>query len=954
MDSTITVYYQNVRGLRTKTQALFESVLSEEYDIFAFTETWLTEGIHSSELFDDRYVVIRRDRNKQRTGMERGGGVLLAVHRRLQVSQLTLAEHNPLIVRDLESIWLQVSRPHSNTVIHINVVYFPPNSPRCLYDEYFDFYDAMVNKYKFNRLLILGDFNLPEIKGIHNNFLFSSLIAKGLYNFMSMFNLVSYNNVLNSNNTTLDLVISNIASVSVCQCDNPILPLDNYHPALIVNLHLSQTNENKTKHHLKLCNKSYYCYKEANFFDLYTKLRCCDWSSLYSVKNIETAVDEFYRLVYNIFDQCIPKKDSIIKSKYPCWFTKEIICSIKLKNKAAKKRKFSRYHDNLFKELRRSIKLNISVAHKEYLRHVEGCINVDSKQFWNYIKSKRTSSYDLNNIELQYNNNVVPREAVPDAFAEFFKSVFNVQPVIVNPPMFSSSNSTNRTILFTVPEVLAVIKQLKSKKSSGPDGIPGYVVKGCSEVLAEPLCYLFNLSLSCCVFPQKWKEAKVVPIFKSGKKENVENYRPISLLNAFAKVFESLLYKYIYFSIRSKLSPQQHGFIPQRSTVSNLMEFVYDVSSELDVGGRVDVVYTDFSKAFDKVDHSILIKKLLTFDLSEDFVCFLDSYLRNRSQFVVISNSKSKPYCSTSGVPQGSNLGPLLFLIFINDLPAMMSDSKCLLYADDLKLYRMINSDRDVVLLQSSINLLALWCAENKLHLNIKKCFVIAYSRKKGMVPHRYLIDGVPLQNVTFIQDLGVMFDSFLKFDIHITSIINKSLKMLGFIIRNTKSFTSIESITRLYFSFVRSRLEYCAPIWDPYVHYHISSIETIQNRFLRYLYFKRFNVFCPRDLSTDVLRGLFSFESLTSRRVKSNIMLVFKVLHNLIDSYYLLDKIKLHVPRSNLRSSIVFYLPRSVTVQFYHLSLFNALRLLNQFNTDIDVFNSKMSLFLKQIKKLP
>ena len=228
----------------------------------------------------------------------------------------------------------------------------------------------------------------------------------------------------------------------------------------------------------------------------------------------------------------------------------------------------------------------------------------------------------------------------------------------------------------------------------------------------------------------------------------------------------------------------------------------------------------------------------------------------------------------------------------------------------------------------------------------------MTYSRKKDIVPFGYSINGSFLQAVSHIKDLGVIFDSFLRFDIHINSIINHAYKMLGFIIRNSRFFKSIDSISTLYFSFVRNKLEYCSLVWDPFSVNSITSLEIVQNKFLRYLYFKRFNAPCNRDLSTVVLRSLFYFEPLSTRRSKLAILFLFKLLHNLVDSSELLSKINFHVPRSNLRPSVILSVPFCYTVQHYNLSIFKACRLVNLHRDEIDLFNNNFSLFLNQLDR--
>jgi hypothetical protein len=937
------IYYQNVRGLRTKTGIFYESILAENYDIIALSETWLNDSIHSSELFDDRYVVYRRDRDVVGTGMGRGGGVLLAVDRRLRARQLYADQ---LIARELDALWVEVTSPVSNVTIVVNVVYFPPNSRMQLYDNYCSFIENS-NNFIFKNLLLVGDFNLPEVCGVGYNFSLGSGSCKLVSQLLSLFNLSSFNNIFNTNNTTLDLVFSNMF-LSVEGLSEGLVPVDSHHPPLLIHGRVESSIEPRLNDPSVV--KSYYCFKEANFLNLYCNLRDSSWNELYNCSNVNEALDKFYNLLFNCININVPKHNVIFKSKYPCWFSREIISCIKVKNKLARKRKYSRYHNEMFITTRATLKAKISDAHKRYVQFIESGIDGDIKYFWNYIKSKRLSkNCDLGSLSnMVYNGNTVHKNEIPQAFADYFSSVYD-----------STASSYNVSVdhdvkwadnhdagYFSVDQVVKAINRLKSKKSSGPDEIPAYVVKGCRDVIAKPLCYIFNLALFSHTFPDRWKVAKVVPIFKSGCRENIENYRPISLINSFAKVFEILLFDQIYLCVKSKINPQQHGFLPFKSSTTNLMELTYDISVELDVGGRVDVIYTDFSKAFDKVNHDVLLQKLFNIGFSTNFTKFIASYLQNRSQVVSISNLNSNSYISKSGVPQGSNLGPLLFLIFINDLPDVLTSCKSLLYADDLKLYRPIRNKTDEESLQADINALCDWCLSNKLYLNVKKCFSMSFNRRKNRVLLNYSVNGKQLDQVFKIRDLGVIFDSELKFDDHLTFITNEAYKMLGFVIRNSKLFRACETIIKLYYSFVRSRLEYCSVVWAPSHNTAINQIEIIQNRFLRYLFFKKFNVYCQWDFPTSELRAIFSVDKLSVRRNLFILSFVFKLINFNINSPFLLSLLSLHVPRNNLRPSILFSLPRCNTVSHYNFSLYRILRFINAKSNNFDMFNDSFNVF--------
>lgn len=264
-----------------------------------------------------------------------------------------------------------------------------------------------------------------------------------------------------------------------------------------------------------------------------------------------------------------------------------------------------------------------------------------------------------------------------------------------------------------------------------------------------------------------------------------------------------------------------------KSTCTNLIEYTTYIAEALDSGSEVHAIYTDFSKAFDSVDHLILINKLSKCGIQGTLLKWFISYLSRRKLIVNFGGSKSEPFYPSTGVPQGSVLGPILFAILINDL---CDDLKCniLLFADDAKLFRIINSPKDSEDLQHDLNNIAKWCDKNKLKLNIAKCNFIVFSNRHEKTTVNYFINNTELTEVDTIGDLGVTFDNRLRFDMHIENIIKKANKMIGFVLRISSDFTNLECINLLYNTLVRSKLEYCTAVWTPFQQIHIINIEKI------------------------------------------------------------------------------------------------------------------------------
>ena len=372
----------------------------------------------------------------------------------------------------------------------------------------------------------------------------------------------------------------------------------------------------------------------------------------------------------------------------------------------------------------------------------------------------------------------------------------------------------------------------------GPDGIPAFLVRDCATIFARPLMVLFNLSIKCCCFPDIWKYSKVCPVYKKGNKNEIINFRPITIICNFGKAFEILLHNSIYPHVKNIISTQQHGFMKGRSTTTNLICATQYISESIDMQVQTDVIYFDFTKAFDRLNHNILITKLSNFGISEQLITFFRSYLTDRLQYVAYNGFKSSDYSSSSGVPQGSVLGPLLFNIFINDVGNAL-EVHFLMYADDIKLLHRISSLNDCTTLQNNISKLSSWCVKNNLTLNVQKCNVMSFSTRDSEYTYEYTVNNEQLPRPSTFKDLGVTFDKKLTFVDHIDTSVSEVNRTLGFIIRNGRDFSNISTLKLLYFSFLRSKLEYASLVWQPCYNIHVTKLENVQRHFLKYLYFK-------------------------------------------------------------------------------------------------------------------
>jgi hypothetical protein len=928
----LNIYYQNVRGLRSKTETFSLNLLSSSYDVICLTETWLNEEILNGELFTSDYTVYRRDRDREVSGKTTGGGVLISVHSRFPSERIQILE------TDNEDLWVSVKVTPSITYF-ICCVYFPSRN-RLNYSIFYEKVELFINGItNSNNIIITGDFNLP-ISGVNDDLSTGGSARGDLKLFLDLCNLTMFNNIRNSlSDRTLDLIVSNMEDVTVSAADDILVPVDLYHPPLEIDLSIARHTSSKLRG--PGCFFSY-DFSKADFYSLYVSLRDFNWTFLYACRSVNEAVEYFYAVFYELLDKNVPTK-KMFTNKYPIWFNKNIIKLLKLKEKFRKKFKKSGNLEqlNLYKIYRAQSKAEIRKAYNNYVHMIESNVSKgDIKHVFSFLKSRKdramSSSFRFPDGRLCDDS-----QTIADGFAEYFSHIydgngatsFTMDEILDNATEFSSNIILKS---FCVEEVGDEIKSLQSKRSTGPDGLPMYLFKACSEILKKPLAYLYNLSLKNNVFPEMWKLTKTVPVHKKGSKTEFSNYRPISLLSTPAKVFERLLHKHIFFNIKSKISINQHGFFSNRSITSNLLNFCEEIHNNFQAGKQLDVVYTDFSKAFDRVDHMILLKKLHLFGLSNNLVNFFFTYLVGRRQYVSYMGCKSVEFLIRSGVPQGSNLGPLFFIIFINDIELYLSKSKVLLYADDMKIYKSISNKQDAIDFQNDISNLIVWSQINKLEFNFSKCSVITFSRKRVPLIFNYSMSNIHLVRLNKIRDLGVTLDSELIFKDHIFDTASKAAQMLGFILRTSRVFNNIHTIKLLYRSLVRSRLEFASIIWNPHNITYIEEIEKVQKRFLKYLFFRQFKQY-PTYIPYTHLLKLHDFQSLYDRRRVNTLIYFRKLMRGELDDPNTLEQVNLYVPRHYNRSAALFY-SRSCTSNYALNSPVNSMMRL--FNGAVSVTN--------------
>jgi len=375
------------------------------------------------------------------------------------------------------------------------------------------------------------------------------------------------------------------------------------------------------------------------------------------------------------------------------------------------------------------------------------------------------------------------------------------------------------------------------------------------------------------VVPEDWRIANVVPLFKKGKRDLPGNYRPVSLTSVVGKVLERIIRDriYSYLERNELIGDSQHGFVKGRSCLTNLIEFFEKVTKEVDGGKAVDVVYMDFSKAFDKVAHGGLLQKMKMYGIEGDLANWIRNWLADRRQRVVVDGRYSSWSSVTSGVPQGSVLGPLLFVIFINDLDEGIEGwiSK---FADDTKVGGVVDSEEGCYRLQRDLDKLQSWAERWQMEFNVEKCEVMHFGRNNKCVEYR--ANGRTLNSVDEQRDLGVYVHRSLKVGSQVDKVVKKAYGVLAFIGRGIE-FRSRNVMLQLYKTLVRPHLEYCVQFWSPHYKKDVEALERVQRRFTRMLPGMEGRSYEER------LRDLRLF-SLERRRLRGDLIEAYKMIRGL------------------------------------------------------------------------
>ncbi len=463
----------------------------------------------------------------------------------------------------------------------------------------------------------------------------------------------------------------------------------------------------------------------------------------------------------------------------------------------------------------------------------------------------------------------------------FFKRVFTEEDTR-NIPTFQGRHVDEPLIDVVITEdgVLEYLQDLNIAKSTGPDNISPRFLRDMSQYIAGPLTIIFRKSIDEGNLPEDWKVANITPVYKNkGNKHHSTNYRPVSLTSVVCKILEKIVRKEIlnHMKRNSLFAKEQHGFLEGRSCITNLLETL-DVWTRIsDDKGIIDCVYLDFKKAFDSVPHQRLLTKVKGYQIRGKIFEWISSFLTGRKQRVIVDGESSTWEDMSSGVPQGSVLGPILFVIYINDLPDAV-DSQIKMFADDTKIYRRIDSNTDYEMLQHDIENLQTWTMRWQMQFHPDKCKTLHVMDPDSKRTYKMDNNGTScvLEPVHMEKDLGVTTDDLLAFDKQSQESVKKAQRIL-ITIRRTFTFIDEETMLQLYKPLVRSRLEYGVEIWSPSLKRNIREVEAIQRRATKMI---------PslKDLPYSERLKKLQLPTLVYRRKRGEMIQTYKYLHAIYD----------------------------------------------------------------------
>ena len=532
-------------------------------------------------------------------------------------------------------------------------------------------------------------------------------------------------------------------------------------------------------------------------------------------------------------------------------------------------------------------------------------------------------------------------------------------------PKFAPSEFCIEDINFSTEDIIDAINEIDPYSATSDQDILAKVIKECKENICVPIDIIWKRSFHSETIPPACKTQFISPIFKKGYRTYPENYRPISLTSHFIKIFERVIRQRMvkFLEENSILSSTQHGFRKGRSCLTQLLAHYDRIMQNLNSGQETDVIYLDYAKAFDKVDHNTLLKKLHRYGIRGKLHNWIKEFLINRTQTVVIDGHHSVYENVKSGVPQGSVLGPILFILYINDLNAHVKYSTIGSFADDTRASKAISTIKDTQELQSDLNSIVEWSQHNNMKLHEKKFEFLCYRIKQFNLLEELPFsseytsyntpNGHTLQPKPIVKDLGVFLSEDYTWTYHINTIAKDARKMAAWVLGVFRN-RSTKVMLQLYKSMVRSRLEYCCPLWNPHRVTDIQTLEEIQRSFTRKIHGLSQMNYWERTKKLGLM-------SLQRRRERYVIITIFKIINDMIPNDIMIDwyshprlGVRVKIPPFNHRAPQYASSLLESSFKISGAKLWNMLPASVNTNVTLEKFKTSLSTFLKEYPDEP
>ncbi len=869
-NSSISIMSLNIQSLPAKFNEFKDLIyqldsLKKAPEIICLQETWL---VSDPDLYDlDGYQpLIFSNRNKYK-----GGGVSIYIKNNLNFKPLN---HLSIFHEKIfESILIEIT-PHNGKKVIIGSLYRPGTQfPGLTFNEQFHYFtDNFANCLSslsnlYDNIFLCGDLNLDVLKFNENKFINEYIDLTFSYGFLQLISKPT--RIQNNSATIIDHILTNNLSI---ECDTSILccSISDHFPTFI-----SVPYSKKFTHSPIKIESRNFSAQNINLFK--DALSSIGWNHVTTCNDTQNAYDSFSETFFDIFNLYFPVIHKKINKRYhkiEPWMTTGILNSRKTKMSLntiylKQKTNFNRNkyiaYRNLYNTIIRKAKLNY---YNLKLYDYRDNLQKTWQTLFSIIRKGKKKKSGCSTI-LADNKTLTDPTAQAQHFNKFFTEIASKITSKINPCNKSTTNlipqNMNSFSLKNIPvtenEIIEATLSLKSKNTTDFNGISSNFFKKIISFIITPIHYIFKLSFENGHVPCQLKTAKVVPIFKSGDSQNSDNYRPISLLNTFSKILEKIVNNRLYnfFETNNLFSPWQFGFRPKHSTTHPMMHFVRHVSEALNKNKFSIAIFCDLRKAFDSCDHGVLLKKLKKYGVDGNELEWFRSYLNNRKQFVSVGGGTSEPRDITLGVPQGSILGPLLFIIYINDLPDA-SEFMSLLFADDTTLL-LSHNDLDTLIINANREFKKICdffrCNQLSIHPDKTK-FILFTTKNINRNAVRIFCNNnndnennheliTPIEQITnesstpAVKFLGIYIDPNLNFKFHVNYIKNKLSKSL-FAMRAAKNFLSSDSLKMLYNAIFHSHLLYANIIWSCTDKTTLKSVFKLQKNAIRLLEGAKYN----------------------------------------------------------------------------------------------------------------